>query len=334
MPPTEPSRDPGGEVSIGPLSPDGVDAADRVTRVAFGTFLGAAEPVAVFGDMEHVRSRFAADPNRAFAAHLAGEVVGSIFATRWGSYGSFGPLTVRPELWDRGIAGRLLVPVMDLFESWGVRLAGLFTFAQSPKHVGLYQSFGFWPQHLTAIMTKPLAASPGGLEDDSGAGSDAREHATYSQTRQAERAAVLGECHEVTDAIFPGLDAGGEISATDALGLGDTVLLREGPGLAGFAVCHCGAGEAGSGACFIKFGAVRPGPRAGEQFDRLLRACEALGGARGAQRLMAGVSFAREDAYRRLRARGYRAQTQGVVMQRPNEPGYCRPDVYAIDDLR
>jgi hypothetical protein len=25
---------------------------------------------------------------------------------------------------------------------------------------------------------------------------------------------------------------------------------------------------------------------------------------------------------------------EGVIMQRPNEPGYCRPDAYVIDDLR
>ncbi len=58
---------------------------------------------------------------------------------------------------------------------------------------------------------------------------------------------------------------------------GDTVLLWDGPQLAGFAVCHSGAGsEAGSGACLIKFGAARSGPKAAESFDRLLDACEGL----------------------------------------------------------
>jgi hypothetical protein len=33
-------------------------------------------------------------------------------------------------------------------------------------------------------------------------------------------------------------------------------------------------------------------------------------------------------------ARGYRARLEGLIMQRPNEPGYCRSDVYVIDDLR
>jgi hypothetical protein len=138
----------------------------------------------------------------------------------------------------------------------------------------------------------------------------------------------------VTNALFEGLDLGHEIRATHAQALGDTVLLHDDTDLVGFAVCHCGAGEAGSGACFVKFAAVRPGPEAGDLFERLLDACEALAGERGLQRMVAGVNAARHDAYRRLLARGYRVWLEGVIMQRPNEPGYCRPDVYVIDDLR
>jgi hypothetical protein len=48
--------------------------------------------------------------------------------------------------------------------------------------------------------------------------------------------------------------------AVDTQGLGDTVLLAEADRFAGFAVCHSGGGsEAGSGACYVKFGAVLPG---------------------------------------------------------------------------
>jgi hypothetical protein len=33
-------------------------------------------------------------------------------------------------------------------------------------------------------------------------------------------------------------------------------------------------------------------------------------------------------------AHGYRVTMNGVILQRPNAPGYCRPDVYVVDDLR
>jgi len=109
------------------------------------------------------------------------------------------------------------------------------------------------------------------------------------------------------------------------------VLVRGGDGaLRGFAVCHDRAGEAPSDVCFVKFAIARDA----DSFEDLLDACEALAADGGAQVLMAGVNLARHDAYRRMLARGFRAAMQGVIMQSPNEPGYCRPDVYALDDLR
>lgn len=311
------------EPSIRPLREDDLDAADRIMRTAFGTFMGAPDPLAVFGDAEYVRPRYRAEPSWAFAAEIDGEVVGSNFATRWGSFAFFGPLTVRPDLWDQGIASRLMEPILDLFNEWRVRQAGLFTFPQSPKHIGLYQKFGFWPQHLTPLMEKRVAPAPG-----------PGGRSKFSTAAESEREPILSACRELTDQIYDGLDLSHEIFATDTQELGDTVLLRDGSELAAFAVCHCGAGEAGTGACFIKFAAARPGAKAAERFERLLDACEALAADRGLERIVAGVNAARHDAYRHMLARGYRTWLEGVIMQRPNEPGHCRRDVYVVDDLR
>jgi hypothetical protein len=110
---------------------------------------------------------------------------------------------------------------------------------------------------------------------------------------------------------------------------------RDGDRLDGLAVCHVGPGtEAGSGMCYVKFGAVRPGPSAGVDLERLLEASAALGAARGATRLMAGVNTARQEAYEILLAHGFRTEYQGVTMHRPNEPGYSRPGAYVLDDWR
>ncbi len=84
------------------------------------------------------------------AAREGDRLIGSNVATRWGSFGFFGSLTVLPEYWDRGVAQRLLETTMTIFERWGLRHTGLFTFPQSAKHVGLYQKFGYWPRYLTA----------------------------------------------------------------------------------------------------------------------------------------------------------------------------------------
>jgi GNAT superfamily N-acetyltransferase len=301
-----------------------LDAADRVLRLAFGTIRGLADPDAAFGDSDLVRTRFRAAPEHAWAAELDGDVVGSVFAARWGSFGVLGPLTVDPGRWDRGIGGRLLEPVLEAFESWGVRQAGLFTFADSPKHLGLYQKHGFWPGSLTVVASKETV-SPG-----------RGSYTLVSSEPESRRKRVLDEVRELTDRVFPGLDLGREIAAVIEQEIGDTLLLRRQGTLEGIAVCHRGAGsEAGSDACYVKFAAARPGEGAEARFEALLDACEAYAAESGLGRLVAGVDTGRLDAYRRLLARGFGIERVGLSMRlRPEAPDFDTPAHYVIDDRR
>ncbi len=314
---------PMGAVRVRALEEGDLCAADHIMRIAFGTFLGLPDPSTMFGDAQYVRTRFRAAPDCAWAAEVDGEVVGSVFATRWGTFGSFGPLTTHPRVWDGGVGRRLMDPVIEAFDRWGLRQAGLFTFPDSPKHIGLYQRYGFWPRFLVALLAKPAT-------------NVASEYTTLSRVRVRERVGTLGAIRELTDAVFPGLDLEREILSCDAQQIGDTVLVYNAGELAGAAICHCGAGsEAGSGACYAKFGAVRPGPEAADQFERLLDACEAFATASGLDRLVAGVNTGRLNAYRQLLQRGFRSNRFGISMRlRPDGPDYDGPEHYVIDDLR
>ena len=309
---------------IRPLRADALDAADMVRRLAFGTFLGLPEPLAFRGDVSPIRTRYLADPPGSVAAELDGELVGTNFVVDWGSVGFFGPLSIKPDFWNRGIAQQLVEAVLDEFDHRGTRHIGLFTFAHSPKHLALYQRYGFWPRFLTAIMSKPVHQPD----------IEIQWHA-YSDIPTEEQPAYIEKCREVSEAMHPGLDLGREIRATELHGFGDTVLLMDGSDLGGFAVCHCGPDtEAGSGSCYVKFGVVRPGPDAEHWFLRLLTACEGLAAARGQPRLTAGVNTARREAYRRMQGVGFRTEVLGLAMDRPDEAGYNRPDAYVIDDWR
>ena len=311
-------------VAVRPLREEDVPAADRIMRLAFGTFLGLPEPLAFGGDAAHVQPRWRADPMATLGAEVGGELVGSNVATNWGSVGFFGPLTVRPDLWDQGVATQLLEATMAYFDAWGTTHAGLFTFPQSARHLHLYQKFDFWPRFLTPIMVKPVVTE-GQTPTWTG----------YAGLAEGERAAALHACRELAEAVYPGLDLTREIHAADDQGLGDTVLVWDTTRLLAFAVCHAGPGsEAGTGTCYIKFGAARPGPEAGAHFDRLLAACEALAVGQGAARLVAGVNMGCHEAYLRLLARGFRTDMEGIAMQRRNDAGYHRPGVYVIDDWR
>ena len=314
------------DVRIRPLQEDELGEADRIMRLAFGTFLGLPDPTSFMGDADYVRSRWAAEPTCALAAEAGGRLVGTNFVTRWGSVGFFGPLTVEPSCWDKGVARALLDETMGFFNRWGVTHAGLFTFGHSPKHVALYQRYGFHPRFLTSVLAKPVS-SPGAAGFDGGWG---------TAGDSADLGTVIAGCARVTDATYPGLDVGREIQATGTQKLGDTVLaFGEGGEVDGFAVCHTGAGsEAGTGACFVKFGAALPGPGAAERFSRLLDACEGFAVRSGAEAVVAGVNTARRGAYRALLDRGYQAQLIGVTMHRPDESAYHDDRSWVIDDWR
>lgn len=305
------------------LKESDIPEARRIVRLAFGTFLGIPDPENFATDMDYVEPRWRADSSAAFVAELDGQVVGSNFATCWGSVGFIGPLSVRPDYWNKGIAQQLMQPVTECFDRWKITHAGLFTFADSAKHIALYQKYGFYPRFLTAVLSKSVAP--------------VLTHRSWGKVseRSPDDPAIVQACRRLTDAVYPGLNVEREIRAVQAQGLGDTVLLWKDRELVGFAVCHCGRGtEAGDHKCYIKFAAALPGPNSDLHFADLLAACEEFAGSQRLTQLEAGMNLSRHEAYRSLLGHGFRIDRCGVAMHRPNEPGYSRPGVYVIDDWR
>jgi ribosomal protein S18 acetylase RimI-like enzyme len=133
--------------------------ACNVFRMAFGTYFGAQTPGDFWLDREYIVNRWHGDPDSAVVAESNGRVVASNIAVNWDSFGYFGPLTVSPYLWNRGVAQSLLLSAIDLFERWRLQNAALFTFASSTKHMALYQNFGYWPRFLKALMSNRQVAS-------------------------------------------------------------------------------------------------------------------------------------------------------------------------------
>jgi GNAT superfamily N-acetyltransferase len=313
-------------IRIGLLKKSELQEADRIVRMAFGTFLGVPNPLEFMGDRTFMTPRFRSKHVKVIAAREGGKLVGSNVVTRWGSFGFFGPLTVLPEYWDRGVAQRLLDATQTQFDKWGVRRTGLFTFPHSAKHVCLYQKFGYWPQSLTAVMTRTPESPPPGKRTE--------VLVRLSALSRIEREQAFEACRKLTGKIEKGLDLMGEIRAVLAQRIGEVLLIYSRRVLDGFAVCLTGAGsEGGAKTCYLKFGAARGGVGAGERFDRLLGACDEFASSRGVA-IEAGVNLARVDAYTRMRKHGYRVLMVGVAMQRPNEVGFNHSDAYVIDDWR
>jgi N-acetylglutamate synthase-like GNAT family acetyltransferase len=310
--------------SIRLLRESELEEADHIFRLAYGTFVGLPEPTEFGGDASYIPHRWKAKPNGAFAAFVDGKLVGSNLATQWGSFGSFGPLSVHPDFWNQKIAQRLIEAVMEHLMQSAIQQAGLLTFSNSPKHHALYQKFGFWQRFLTCMMSKPISRVEQKLTE-----------ASYSVMTQEQRCECLNASIELTNVIYPGLDVSSEISTVHEEKLGDTVFLWDETSLVAFAICHCGAlTEAGSDTCYVKFAAVRPSLNASKHFEQLLNLCEMLTIKAGMSRLLAGVNTSHHDAYRQMIARGFRTQQTGIAMHKPNEPGFARPDVFVLNDWR
>ena len=321
-----------GSIEIRLMRQSDIPQADRIMRLAFGTFLGLSDPLSFMGDAGYVKTRYIANPSAALVAEVDGELAGSNFALNWGSVGIFGPLTIHPDLWNKGVAKRLLEKTMDIFDRWKIKHAGLFTFAQSIKHIHLYQNFGFWPRFLTSIMSKTTEQT------------QQREQSSYhwsrfSELNSYEKKRAIEECRDITNQIYNGLNLEMEINSVEKQRLGDIILLRgdnkNNSTLNAMAICHCGPGtEAGTGACYVKFGAVRPSPDSSTYFDHLLAVCELFAKSQQLSRVSAGVNLGRHNAYRKMIEHHFRTDLQGVAMHKPNEAGYNTENIYLIDDWR
>jgi predicted N-acetyltransferase YhbS len=310
-------------MNVRQLDPQDLPATDRVFRLAFGTAAGLTNPLEMFGDAGYMH-RWHLETGTAFVAEANGEIVGSNFLTRWGSLGTFGPLTVHPDYWNQGIASALMEATMAQFVAWKTPTVAFFTSSHSPKHLWFYSKFGFYPGYLTTVLVKEVESLPNG-------GNLTR----YSELACNQRQDALSQARALTNAIYQGLDLQAEIKLVQDQGLGDTLLLWDQVGLAGFAILHIGPGsEGGSHNGYIKFAAARPGPGIETRFEQLLTGGEIFAASRQLKTLTAGVNTSRQNAYQRLLARGYKIRLIGVAMHHPPEWDYCRPDVYVLDDRR
>jgi len=306
---------------IEPLTAADLAAATEVVRLAFATWMGAAKPGEFWNDRDYVRSRFAA-PHTAWFKALDGErLVGAICVTRWGRHGILGPLAVHPDYWDAKVAKVLMDAAVAQLDAWQLVHTGLFTFPDSPRHLGLYQGFGFWPRTLTAVMARPVQAQ------------SAPPASRFSLSTEPDH--LLAACAALGQANAPGLDVSAEMAAVHAQGLGESLVLQGAQGRAeGFAVCHFGPrSEAGAGVCYVKCAAVLPGAGAEARFARLIAACDGLARDHGQQRLLAGVNTARLGAYRWLLAQGFRSEILGITLHR-GEAHYDHSEIWLLDDWR
>ena len=285
------------EVSYRAMRADEVPEVEALYKLAFGTEFQLSDPTAFRGDAGLVYTRYRAYPDGCLVGIVDGEVIGFCVVNRLGSVGVLGPVCVHPRAWNQGIARELVRRGVARIDAWGCAVAGLFTNPASPRHMRLYQSFGFWPRHLTVVM-----------RGDSVMPEPSQAYESLA-TSSRSRPALLADARLLTGTAFRGLDLGREIESVLDLGFGDVLFRYDRDRLVGVAVCHYGKlSEGGSGALFIKFAQVAGGEGAQESLRQLVLACAAHARRVGVAKILVGVNTARHDAYRVLLELGRRSE--------------------------
>jgi ribosomal protein S18 acetylase RimI-like enzyme len=308
-----------------------------VLEQAFGDFFErqvGTRPRQVFGGAQYVHHRWLMEPWGCFVAEESdGKIVGAAVAVMWGSLGLVGPIAVLTNHQNQDIGQQLLLACQEFFDENKATLQGVATYPYSPKHLVLYQKFGYKPKGLVAIMTKHLdrregvpavkAAKPGlGVR-------------RYSSLDEARKKPAMLKLRRITNGIWRGMDVGKEVEIVDGLALGDTLLLEKGRELIGFAVVHVPPNsEAPHGAVYVKFLAIDARHRKPENLHALLSGVEELATNAQLGQVVAPVYTYYWTAYQALLERGYHVDFTMVRMKRGKQEDYEDGNDLVLDDWR
>jgi len=142
-----------------------------------------------------------------------------------GSEGWMGPLAVRPDLQGSGVGKDVVGAAIEWLRRAGCATIGLETMPRTMDNIGFYSGLGFAPGKLTVTITLDSAPAP-------------RTPLLLGRLPRAAQDDAVAECRALAHALLPGHDYSREIRLTEELGLGQTLLLRDGDRLTGFALCH------------------------------------------------------------------------------------------------
>lgn len=155
----------------------------------------------------------------------AGAIAAFNIAHASGAEGWMGPLAVRDDCQGTGQGKRIVRAGIEHLQRAGCRTIGLETMPRTMDNIGFYAGLGFVPGYLTTTITLEAAGQSSGLD-------------LLSALPASSRDDAISECAALTAALLPGSDYSREIRLTQELGVGDTLLVRSGGEVTGFAVCH------------------------------------------------------------------------------------------------
>lgn len=240
-----------------------------------------------------------------------GRMVAFNMVHRSGTEGWMGPLAVRPDRQGEGLGSTMVRTGIEWLRTQGATTIGLETMPRTVDNIGFYSRIGLVPGRLTVTLVHEVPRrSVGSAELLSGSGPAWMDR--------------LEECRQLADRLVPGVDFTRELALTRDLGIGDTTLVRNSAGLAGFALWHStplAAGRPKEELRILKLVAATP-----DAFDSLIQAVQCSASSERVSRVAIRCQTEFPQAYLRLIELGYRVHwtdlrmlLQDFPQRRPSE---------------
>ena len=228
-----------------------------------------------------------------------GDVVAFNMAHRSGVEGWMGPLAVRPESQGSGIGKEIVRSGIEWLRREGADVIGLETMPRTMDNIGFYSSLGLVPGRLTLTVTLEAVNAE-------------RAAPLLGRLSRPSQDDAVAECRALVDRMLPGYDFTRELLLTDHLALGDTVLMREGDAITGFALCHTAPlveGRARDELRVLKLVLARE-----SDLEAMVRLLSDYARRSGTRRVALRVQGEYVDAYQRLMALGARVRWTDLRM--------------------
>ena len=218
------------------------------------------------------------EPGGCLVADSNGRAVGDIFCHAWGRVGWFGPVEVHPSHQNSGIGKQLIRAGLDYLESKGCNVIGLETMPETVKHMSLYSGIGCVPDRITYLLKKGLASK---WRDRN----DPPQGMSISRYRDIAEEDVLSSVRRLSSMVMPDLDYSREVVYSMKHNTGETLLLRKGEAIEGFALVYTYPTSDGSKNSSIRLMVVSPECSTREIGAYLMGACEETAAEAGRDRM-------------------------------------------------